>query len=244
MTGAIGGQMVKVESPGYRFSPELLIAACREHNPKVLYLPNPNNPTGTYLTTEELRQVIDGCPPTTLVLIDEAYTEFCQHLDDYPDALTMRQDNVVVCRTFSKAYGLAGMRVAYAVGHEKVIQQLMKVKMTFEPSNVAQAGAIAALQDEDFLKKVVANNETEKNRYYEFFMQHHCHYVSSSGNFVLLKLRDTDQVEALNNALLQRGIAIRPLTAFGYPDCVRISIGLPEENTALMQALSEVLPTL
>jgi histidinol-phosphate aminotransferase len=240
---AHGGRILKVPSPNYRFDVDALISTVSS-DMKILYLPNPNNPTGTYVTQAELQRILDAVPKNVLILLDEAYIEFCGDLSDYPDAMRMRQDNLLILRTFSKAYGLAGFRIGYGVGNAQLIEQLSKVKMTFEPSLPAQFAAEAAWDDQEFLTKTVRNNSQELQRYYQAFDGMGLKYVRSSGNFVLVEMRDPDQVNRLNEALLQRGIAIRPLAAFGFPNCVRITIGLPEENDALFAALKDILPTL
>lgn len=239
---AIGGKVLSLTSPGYRFDVPALIDACTKIQPKILYLPNPNNPTGTYINKTDMQLILDQCPKSTLIVVDEAYCEFCADIEDYPDMVQMRQDNVFVCRTFSKAHGLAGLRVAYGIGHPKLVEQVMKVKMTFEPSTLAQVAALASLEDQAFLDKVIANNKTEKQRYYEFFERHQVSYVPSVGNFVMVVFSNQAQVDLINQQLLRKGIAIRPLASFGYPNCMRISIGLPEENQALLEALEALLP--
>lgn len=240
---AHGGRILKVPSPEYRFDIDALVAATTD-DMKILYLPNPNNPTGTYFNREELEQVLASVPKTVLVVLDEAYIEFCRDFPDYPDALTMRQDNLLILRTFSKAYGLAGFRIGYGIGHPQLIEQLSKVKMTFEPSLPAQLAAEAALDDQEFLEKTIQNNRLELKRYYETLEALGLPYVPSAGNFVMVELKSPDQVSRLNDLLLQRGIAIRPLAPFGFPQCVRITVGLPEENDLVFRALREILPVL
>lgn len=240
---AHGGKLLKVPSPNYRFDLDALIEAVTEDT-RILYLPNPNNPTGSYFTHQELKHVLDTVPKTTLVLLDEAYIEFCEGIPDYPLSLTLRQENLLILRTFSKAYGLAGLRIGYGIGHPQVIEHLMKVKMTFEPSLPAQLAADAAWDDYDFIRKTVQNNKQELQRYYETFDRLGLKYIPSVGNFIFAECPSLDYVNALNEALLKRGIAIRPLASFGFPNCIRISIGLPEENTALLDAIEAILPTL
>ncbi len=240
---AHGGRLVKVPSPDYRFDVDALIAAVTPET-RILYLPNPNNPTGTYLTTLELDKLLTHIPPSTLILLDEAYIEYCGHLHDYPDSLAMRQDNVLILRTFSKAYGLAGLRIGYAIGHPIIIEQLAKVKMTFDPSMPAQLAAEAAWDDREFLARGITNNRQELERYYHCFDKLGLKYLPSAGNFIFVEMDSEERVNRLNQALLQRGIAIRPLAAFGFPDCVRITIGRPDENDVLFEAFEAILPGL
>jgi histidinol-phosphate aminotransferase len=240
---AHGGTLVKVPSPNHRFDVEALIEATTP-DIRILYLPNPNNPTGTYITHDELKTLLAKVPASTIVLLDEAYIEYCDDLPDYPRALTLRQDNLLILRTFSKAYGLGGLRIGYGIGHPKLIEQLSKVKMTFEPSLPAQVAAEAAWDDLAFLTQGIENNRQEMKRYYQTFDELGLSYVPSAGNFVFVECPSPEYVNALNEALLKRGIAIRPLAAFGFPSAVRITVGLPEENDALFAALREILPTL
>lgn len=240
---AHGGQLIKVPSPNYRFDIPALIQAVTSET-RILYLPNPNNPTGTYFTHSELQQILAQVPPTTLVLLDEAYIEFCKDVPDYPQSLTLRQENLLILRTFSKAYGLAGLRIGYGIGHPTLIEQLSKVKMTFEPSLPAQMAAEAAWEDTAFIDQTVTNNQQQLQRFYPFLERFGLQAVPSLGNFVFVACPNPEYVNTLNEALLQRGIAIRPLGPFGFPSAVRITIGLPEENDALFNALETILPTL
>lgn len=240
---AHGARLVQVPSPGYRFNVEAIIAALTPQV-RVVYLPNPNNPTGSYLTRAELSALIAAIPKTTLLLLDEAYVEFCGNAPDYPDSLALRQENVLILRTFSKAYGLAGFRIGYGIGHPSLIEQLGKVKLTFEPSLPSQLAAQAAWEDAAFLQQTVSNNATEMQRYYQTFEKLGISYVPSQGNFVLFECGSPQRVAALNEGLLQQGIAIRPLGPFGFPNCARISVGLPAENDAVFAALEALWPQL
>lgn len=241
---ALGVNLAKAPSPNYKFDVQAILDTVNSTPCKVVYIPNPNNPTGTYLTNAEAQTLINGIPSDVVIIWDEAYLEFCGHLNDYPDSLKIRRDNMVVMRTFSKAYGLAGLRIAYAVGHPAIIEQMMKVKMTFEPAIPAQEAALAALDDHEFLQKTVDSNRIELQRYYQVLDELKLTYVPSSGNFILVELFDADKVTRLNDALLQKGIAIRPAGAFGFPTCARISIGAPDENDSLFAALRDIVPTL
>lgn len=243
---AMGGKLQTVPSPNYRFCVDNLISAITPET-RILYLPNPNNPTGTYITTDELNKILAALPDSCLLIIDEAYVEFCcfsgNPPDGYPNSLDALKgrNNVIVLRTFSKAYGLAGLRVGYGIADVKLIEQMTKVKMTFEVSLLAQAAAEAAWDDIEHIKRTVENNNSELLRYYQVLDELKLQYVKSNGNFVLIELNDEGRVNALNEKLLKEGIAIRPLAPFGFPTCIRISIGLPEENDTLFTALKKHL---
>lgn len=239
-----GGKLKTVPSPNYRFDVDALISALTPEV-KILYLPNPNNPTGSYITQAELEKVLAALPDTTLLILDEAYVEFCNHLPDFPNSLNCRKnsqkDNVLILRTFSKAYGLGGLRVGYGIGHPALMEQMGKVKMTFEVTLLSQVAAEAALDDTEHLQKTITFNNSELPRFYEFFESKQIPFVKSCGNFVLFELASEEAVETLNLSLLKKGIAIRPLKAFGFPNCGRVSIGTPDENTLVLQAFSELL---
>ena len=196
---------------------------------KIIYLANPNNPTGTYFTRTEFEAFMARVPSHVLVLLDEAYVEYTSGVHDFPDSLHYRLDNVITLRTFSKAYGLAGLRVGYGVGQQDLIANLMKVKLPFEPSTPAQAAAVAALDDEDFLQRSLDIVREGKARLYDFLDRNGVRYVPSVANSVMV-LFDTEQ-EAISytDSMLKQGVVLRRLPAFGFPNGVRITIGLPDE---------------
>ncbi len=208
---------------------------------KLIYLANPNNPTGTIFTVSEFLKFINEVPPRVLVILDEAYFEFAHEEPTYPDSMQYRLDNVITLRTFSKAFGLAGVRIGYGFAHETLIENLMKIKLTFEPSVPAQAAAIAALNDEDFLEKTLHNNRVGKRFFYQLFDQLGLRYIKSFTNFVTLVFDSEKQVNTVFNRLLREGVIVRPLKSFGLPNCLRVSIGLPEENEFFAEKLKKVL---
>lgn len=208
---------------------------------KAIYLCNPNNPTGQMITADELQWVIDNTPEEVLIIVDEAYYEFAREIDeDYPDSLNFQAPNVLTLRTFSKAYGVAGARIGYAIGPAHLIQALTKVKLTFTPSNLAQATGYGASKDEAFLKMTIDNNLTWLPRFYEAFDRLGIKYVPSTANFVMIVLPGAEEAEQLMDQLLRKGIFTRLLAAFGLPHCIRITIGRPEENEWFLEKLDEV----
>lgn len=208
---------------------------------KVIYLANPNNPTGTIFTVHEFLNFIKKVPSRVLVILDEAYFEFAHDDPTYPDSMQYRLDNVITLRTFSKAFGLAGVRIGYGFAHEHMIGNLMKVKLSFEPNTVAQAAALAALQDQDFLDDTVRINRIGKKYLYQLFERLGIPYLKSHANFVTIIFDSEDQVNKMYDKLLRRGVIVRPLKAFGLPHCIRVSIGLEEENAFFAKALEAVL---
>ncbi len=198
---------------------------------KIIFLTNPNNPTGSYFSTAELEDFLNRVPEGILVVVDEAYTEFSA-AKDFPRIYK----NAVVLRTFSKFYGLAGLRVGYGIGPAELLAPLFRAKMPFNVNRLAQAGAIAALSDTVFLKKTYKNNLEEKRYLYGLFDKLGLDYLKTEANFIFVALkRSADQ---LATELLKKGIIIRPLTSFGFPEAVRISIGTRTQNERFIKALS------
>ena len=211
-------------------------------NTKLIYIANPNNPTGTYIKRKEFDYLMEHVPENVLVILDEAYFEFAINHWDYPDSMEYRYDNVITLRTFSKAYGIAGIRVGYGFGHESLIQNLHKVKLPFEPNMIAQAGAVGALKDKNHLERTVRNNI---KRYYEtlkFLDSKGLKPIPSVTNFIMFKTGSFDASEFLFNELLNHGVIIRPLRANEMPEYVRVSIGLKQEMQHFFDAMEQVLP--
>ncbi len=226
---------------GFGFDLNALLDSITEKT-KAIYLSNPNNPTGAMIPQQELIEFIEKVPDHILVIVDEAYYEFAHDLSsEYPNSGGFSYDNVLTLRTFSKAYGIAAIRIGYAIGPAKIIEAIMKVKLTFEPSNLAQAAGIGALSDEEYLTKTISNNTLEIEKYYELFDSLGIEYVKSFGNFIMLDLKSEERVQFFFNALMKKGVFVRPLKAFGLPNCLRITIGLPKENDLCAKALRQII---
>jgi len=209
---------------------------------KAIYLANPNNPTGTLFNHRELMNFLAKVPDDILVIVDEAYYEFAHVLSEtYPDTLASGKNNVIVLRTFSKAYGLAGVRIGYGLANEELVTQLMKVKLTFEPSILAQAGGIGAIQDDEYLDKVIDNNKKGLNYFYEAFEVLNLYYIQSYANFVMIDFASEERVNYVHQKLMEKGILVRPLKGFGLPHCMRITVGQPDENEMFVNALKKIL---
>jgi histidinol-phosphate aminotransferase len=220
----------------YHYDLEALAAAINDRT-KIIYLANPNNPTGTIFTRQEFDAFYKHVPERVLILLDEAYFEYAADDPRYPDSMHYRYDNVITLRTFSKAYGLAGVRIGYGFAHEDLIRNLLKVKLPFEPSALAQAAGIAALEDRAFLHKTLELNArgmqylTTELRAMGFTV------IPSHANFVMLPgLADAAR---FTQDLLERGIIIRPLRAFGIPDAVRISTGTDADNQLCIDTIRQ-----
>ncbi|HEY3936404.1 MAG TPA: histidinol-phosphate transaminase [Bryobacteraceae bacterium] len=207
---------------------------------KLIYLANPNNPTGSFFTRDAFERFHRRVPQRVLIILDEAYYEFAAAEASYPDSLRYRFDNVITLRTFSKAYGLAAARVGYGFAHEDLISVLLKVKLPFEPSGPAEAAALGALDDREFLVRSVANNTSGLVYLTRNLRGMGFETVSSAGNFVMIALGNEQQAGQVFQGLLQSGVIVRPLGATGLPQCLRISVGTPEENEFFIEALTRV----
>lgn len=229
--GVMGANFKKVPATsGYGFNTSGMLDAIDE-NTRMIYIANPNNPTGTYIKKDEYEKFINHVPDRVLVIADEAYFEYARDVKDYPHAIDYRRDNVLITRTFSKGYGLAGFRIGYAIAHPELIEQLMKSKLTFEPTTLAQAAALAALQDEDFLDKSVSVVKEERDKLCSFFDEHTVEYVPSISNSVMMVCDTEQDATKFTQSMLEQGVILRQLKAFGLPHCVRITIGTSQEMT-------------
>lgn len=207
---------------------------------KIIYLANPNNPTGTIFTRGEFEAFYRHVPERVLIILDEAYFEYA-HLDpEYPDSLAYRYDNVITLRTFSKSYGLAGVRLGYGFAHEELIRNLLKVKLPFEPSALAEAAGIAALGDEAFLAQSLELNAEGVRFLSQGLTALGLRVIPTRANFVMVELADAASASRLFEDLLSQGIIVRPLRAWGLPHCLRISTGSREDNQRCVKAVETV----
>ncbi len=216
------------------------MAALISDKTRVIWIANPNNPTGSWLQSGELHGFISAVPQDAVVVVDEAYIEYVSE-PEYPDASRWLDEfpNLIVTRTFSKAYGLAGLRVGYALSHPDVADLLNRVRQPFNVNAIALAAATAALKDRDFIDKSVAMNKTGMEQLVAGFRAMRLEYIPSVGNFICV---DTGRSGVdVDRELLSRGCIIRPVANYGLPNHLRVSIGLAEENSRLLGALQEVL---
>jgi histidinol-phosphate aminotransferase len=225
---------------GWQYDLEALAGAINEMT-KIVYLANPNNPTGTIFTKQEFDRFYRHVPERVLIILDEAYFEYAKDNPRYPDSMHYRYDNVITLRTFSKVYGLAGARIGYGFAHEELIQNLLKVKLPFEPSTPAQAAGIAALSDKEFLHRSLELNARGLRLLAHSFGEMGLKVVPSEANFVMVELADESQAQRLFLDLLAQGVVIRPLGSFGLPHCARISTGTDEDNQRCVDVMWKVL---
>ncbi|MDC3413048.1 histidinol-phosphate transaminase [Terrihalobacillus insolitus] len=211
-----------------------------DHQTRVVWLCSPNNPTGCHINQEDFYRFMDKIPHDVLVVVDEAYYEYVE-ANDFPDTIAALQDypNLIVLRTFSKAYGLAGLRIGYGIANEAIIAKLDVVRGPFNTSSVAQQAALLALEDEEFLQHSVERNKENKQAFIQFCDQLGLSYYDSQTNFLLVQLPVSgDQVF---QHLLSKGFIVRSGEALGVPNSVRITIGEREDMENLQKKLKEYL---
>jgi len=224
---------------GFRFSADDLLAAVTERT-SIVYLCNPNNPTGTYMPGPELRRLIDSLPKRTLLVLDSAYAPFAT-APDFEDGLAFVREGrpVVVLQTFSKIYGLAGIRVGFGAAPADIVRSLFRVKEPFNVNALAQAAAAAALSDEAHLAAARRVNEAGRRQLYAGLAALGIPYVESMSNFVLAELGE--RADDIYEGLLRRGVIVRPGNRWGLSRHVRISVGTAEENALLLAELAALL---
>ena len=208
---------------------------------RVVFIANPNNPTGTWLKTAELETFLASVPEQVIVVIDEAYGEYVGPEADCPNALRWidRFPNLIVTRTFSKAYGLAGLRIGYAVSHPQVADLLNRVRQPFNVNSLALVAAAAALDDVDHLERSRALNQAGMQQWQDACRQWSLRWLPSVGNFLCVNVGRSGREVFLE--LLKRGVIARPVDNYGLPDYLRISIGTEAENARCIAALGDVL---
>jgi histidinol-phosphate aminotransferase len=204
---------------------------------KIIYLANPNNPTGTIFTRQQFDQFYGHVPERVLIILDEAYFEYAKDNPKYPDSMHYRYDNVITLRTFSKIYGLAGVRIGYGFAHDELIRNLLKVKLPFEPSTPAQAAGIAALADKEFLHRSLELNARGIRDLTAGLEEMGLTVIPSEANFVMVPLPTAEDATRVFEECLKQGVVIRPLGGFGLPNCIRISTGTDDDNRFCVEAL-------
>ena len=231
-----GASVTVVPLKDYRYDLAAMKAAVSLHT-KLVFIANPDNPTGTYVTRRELDAFLRGLPAQAIVFLDEAYYEFADAAD-YPQTLRdVPERSVIVTRTFSKAYGLAGLRIGYGIAHPSLIAAMEAVREPFNVNSLAQAAAVAALTDTAFLEQT-RRVVREGRRYLTGELDRlKVRYVPSAANFLLLRLGPG--APGLAQALLRRGVIVREMSGWKLSDCIRVTVGTPAENTRFIHALTQ-----
>jgi histidinol-phosphate aminotransferase len=241
-TQAVGARAIVV--PAKNFGHDLpAMAKAITPDTRLIFIANPNNPTGTFVPAAEIDAFLKIVPQHVVVVLDEAYNEFLAQELQYESIAWVRQyPNLLVSRTLSKAYGLAGLRIGFGIAQPSVTDLLNRIRQPFNVNSLAQAAAIAALNDTEFLQKSAKLNADGYHQLTQAFDAMQLEYVPSYGNFVLVKIGNDDGAGArVNLALLKQGVIVRPVGNYGLPQWLRISIGLPQENAIFIEALKKAL---
>lgn len=231
---SVGGTSVQVPLTGYTHNLAAMAQAITPRT-KMLFLANPNNPTGTYNAKDEFDRLMENIPDTVLIVVDEAYYEYVA-APDYADSMTHFRSgrNILILRTFSKIYGLAGLRIGYGIAGKDILTDMNRLREPFNTNSVAQKAALAALRDKAHVTQSQKTNEEGKQYFYQQLKALGISCVPTQANFVYFPMDDS---LALYNSLLKKGVIIRPMG----PKAVRVTIGLPEENRRFIAALKEVI---
>lgn len=239
VTKAINAVAREIPAKNWGHDLDAFLAAINEKT-KLIFIANPNNPTGNFLSEAEIDAFLAKVPANVLVVLDEAYTEFTdasERVDSF--GLLAKYPNLIVSRSLSKAYGLAGLRIGYAVSNAEIADLLNRIRQPFNCNSLALASAIAVMNDDAFVEKVAENNRQEMQRYEAFCQVQGLDYIPSKGNFITINFKRP--AAPIYETLLREGVIVRPIVGYGMPNHLRISIGLPAENDRLFAALVKVL---
>ncbi|MCP4326803.1 MAG: histidinol-phosphate transaminase [Alteromonadales bacterium] len=244
VTQAIGANAVAVPAKDFGHDLDAMADAITDKT-KLIFIANPNNPTGTFLEQETIKAFLEKVPSDVLVVLDEAYFEYAT-VSRRGNAIAWITEfpNLIVSRTFSKAYGLAGLRVGYSISNPEIADILNRVRQPFNCNALALKAAETVLNDEDYLQKSVALNSEGMEDLSAFFTDNNLEYIASMGNFITVNVGQTVDKKSgdeVYQALLQEGVIVRPITGYGLPNHLRISIGTHAENQRFKQALTTVL---
>ncbi|MCC5886648.1 MAG: histidinol-phosphate transaminase [Gammaproteobacteria bacterium] len=233
-----GGEIVRVPSKHYGHDLEAMAAAVDDRT-RILFVANPNNPTGTRVTEAEVKKLLASVPDDVVVVLDEAYFEYVDAAD-HPDGIRLLADhpNLVVTRTFSKIHGLAALRMGYAVSSKTIADLLNRLRQPFNANALAQAAAVAALGDDDYMRESRRLNDAGMAELTAAFDARQLPWIPSAGNFVTVRVGDGN---GIYEALLREGVIVRPIGGYGLPEHLRVTVGLEAENARFIAALDRVL---
>jgi len=233
-----GAEMCTV--PAYQFGHDIqqMIAAVNDKT-RIIFVVNPNNPTGTYTNADDMLLLLNSVPSNVLIVVDEAYHEYIDRAD-YLDLIPLlnQYPNLILTRTFSKAYGLAGMRLGYSISSPEIADMLNRARLPFNVNSIAASAACAALLDQEHIQKSIALNASGMQYLAEEFKKLQLNYIPSLGNFITLDVRQNGV--DIYQKLLYQGVIVRPLGAYGLPTHLRVTVGTTEENEKFLRALCEV----
>jgi histidinol-phosphate aminotransferase len=238
VTALLGGKLTVVPANNHGHDLEAMLAAITPQT-RVVFVANPNNPTGTSVPRDALARFVSAVPGNVLIALDEAYIEFLDEpIDLLPEIRSGQKSNLLLMRTFSKIYGLAGLRLGYGIGHADLIAELEKIRQPFNINSIAQAGALAALDDTAHAEKTRRVNSRGLKLYARAFRKLGLEFIPSSANFILVRVGDAPRIF---NDLQKLGVIVRPMGGYQLPEWIRISIGTPKENQRCLEALKSVI---
>jgi len=239
VTQAIGAKPVAVPAKDYGHDLDAMLAAITPQT-RMIFVANPNNPTGTFLTTAALKAFVEQVPEHVIVVLDEAYYEYVPAAERADSiAWLATQPNLVITRTFSKAYGLAGLRAGYAVSSAEIADLMNRIRQPFNMNSLSLAAAIAVLDDEDYLQQSIAVNDAGMDQLTQFCDQQKLNYIPSKGNFLTIEFGPKSA--EIYQQLLEKGVIVRPVAGYELPNHLRVSIGLPHENDTFINAVKTIL---
>jgi histidinol-phosphate aminotransferase len=222
---------------GFEYDVDRIVGSISKRT-RIIFLGNPDNPTGAYLKSKTLKGIIKKCPQDVILIIDEAYRELVDR-PDYEDSIKYaNRNNVIILRTFSKAYGLAGLRVGYAIANKELIGWMERVRQPFNVNSIAQKAASAALDDKEFVKKIKKINRTGKKFLVEQLKKEGFNVIESPANFILFSRIGFKGTE-LFKCLLEKGIIVRDMKPYGLNEWARVSVGTMQENRKFIEALDQ-----
>jgi histidinol-phosphate aminotransferase len=236
---AVGATGISVPAVDFGHDLPAMLKAVVDNDARLVFIANPNNPTGTFVEAAVLLEFMRALPPHVLVVLDEAYNEFLPQDCRYDSVAWLKEfSNLVVSRTFSKAYGLAGLRVGYAFCDAQVADMMNRVRQPFNVNSVAQAAAVAALDDDDFVRATHENNLRGMQQITQGLKKLGLAYIPSYGNFVCFRIGDGAK---MYRRLLELGVIVRPVASYEMPDYLRVSIGTEQENSKFLAALKRAI---
>jgi histidinol-phosphate aminotransferase len=233
------GELVETPMKNFTHDLQAMLKAIKK-NTRLIYIANPNNPTGTIVTKKEVEDFFQKVPDDILVIMDEAYYEYIDN-PNYPDSFKYLKEgkNILILRTFSKIYGLAGVRLGYGIARKEIIASLAKLRISFNVNRLSQIAGMAALDDHEHMKKSKAVNDAGKEYLYEAYKKLGLFYLPTYGNFIFVDFAGDSQI--IFEALQKKGIITRTIKEYGFPNALRITIGTEEQNRKLIRALEEIL---
>ncbi len=236
---ASGGKLILTPMKNFAFDLDAIARAVTPQT-RIIYIANPNNPTGTAFGAAEFSAFLKRVPGDVLVVYDEAYKEYAERTD-FPNAMELFREynNILTLHTFSKVYGLAGLRIGYGIGHPTLVAEMNKLRTPFNVTSIGQAAALAALDDPEHVQRSAEMNRAERKRLYIELRRLGLNPVPSETNFLFIQLGQN--AKSFCDELLHEGVIVRPMAWMGFPDAIRISVGNPGENTKLLGAIAHLI---